>query len=97
MVFDAVGLHQGKLLSMEAFKRAIGERAPAHPAAGDMDAAGNPFLLLERLPTLVESRRLLVEEALRRAEGNQSIAARLLGITQSALSRRLKAAREERS
>jgi len=97
MVFDAVGLHQGKLLSMEAFQRAIGERAPAHAPAGDVDAAGNPFLPLERLPTLVESRRLLVEEALRRAEGNQSIAARLLGITQSALSRRLKAAREEQS
>jgi DNA-binding protein Fis len=34
---------------------------------------------------------LLVEEALRRAQGNQTIAARLLGISQPALSKRLKA------
>jgi DNA-binding protein Fis len=33
---------------------------------------------------------LLIEEALRRCEGNQSIASRLLGISQPALSKRLK-------
>jgi DNA-binding NtrC family response regulator len=96
MVFDAVGLHQGKLLSMDAFKRAIGERG-GRDEAERPDPEANPFLPLERLPTLVESRRLLVADALRRAEGNQTIAARLLGISQSALSRRLAADREETS
>ena len=37
---------------------------------------------------------LLVNEALSRSGGNQTVAARLLGITQSALSKRLKSARE---
>ena len=93
MVYDAVGAHQGRLLSMDAFKRAIGEGETAQIVAGGAGTAGNPFLPLERLPTLAESRELLVDEALRRAEGNQSIAARLLGISQSALSKWLKATR----
>jgi DNA-binding NtrC family response regulator len=90
IVYDAVGAHQGRLLSMDAFKRAIGEAEGGQNAARGADTAGNPFLPLERLPTLGESRQLLVEEALRRAEGNQSIAARLLGISASALSKWLK-------
>ena len=43
-----------------------------------------------RLPTLAEARDLVIQEALRRANGNQSIAARLLGISQPALSIHLK-------
>jgi DNA-binding NtrC family response regulator len=92
MVSDAVGLHQGRVLSMDAFKRAIGERSPDAPAAGE--AGPNPFSALERFPTLAEARQLLVDEALRRAEGSQSVAARLLGISQSAVSRWLKGRRE---
>ena len=76
---------------MDAFKRAIGEGEAVRNAAGTSEPASNPFLPLERLPTLAESRALLVQEALRRGEGNQSIAARLLGISQSALSKWLKA------
>ncbi|HXV22616.1 MAG TPA: helix-turn-helix domain-containing protein [Desulfuromonadales bacterium] len=36
---------------------------------------------------------MLVEEALRRARGNQTLASRLLGISQPALSKRLKVGR----
>jgi len=90
MVFDAVGAHQGKILSMEAFKRAIGEQeiGTVVPERGS-----NPFGALDRIPTLGEAHALLVQEALRRAEGNQSLACRMLGITQSALSKRLKVAK----
>ncbi|MDO9080950.1 MAG: helix-turn-helix domain-containing protein, partial [Desulfuromonadales bacterium] len=58
------------------------------PAAG-----GNPFSGLERLPTFGDAAELLVEEAMQRADGNQSLAARLLGISQPALSKRLKQSR----
>ena len=44
----------------------------------------------ERLPTIKESADLLVGEALQRANGNRAVAARLLGISQAALSKRLK-------
>ncbi|HWQ09488.1 MAG TPA: sigma-54 dependent transcriptional regulator, partial [Holophaga sp.] len=86
MAFDAVGAHQGKILSMAAFRRAIGE----HPIAVQETAvAGNPFTSLDRLPSLGEAHALLLEEALHRTAGNQSMAARMLGVTQSALSKRL--------
>jgi DNA-binding NtrC family response regulator len=95
MVADAVGLHQSRLLSLDSFKRAIGERAGEGGAEPSGDPGLNPFQPLERLPTLAESRALLVQEALRRSEGNQSIAARLLGVSQPALSKRLKGAKRQ--
>jgi len=89
MVYDAVSMHHGGVLSMEAFIRAIGERpTTALPEQGDLD--GNPFSCLERLPGFTEAIDLLIGEAVRRAEGNQSIAARLLGVSQPTLSKRLK-------
>lgn len=90
MVYDAVSLHQGGVLSMEAFIRAIGER-PAEPAPEQgAEPGANPFHCVERLPGFTEAIDLLVAEAVRRAEGNQSIAARLLGVSQPTLSKRLK-------
>ncbi|QLE84028.1 sigma-54-dependent Fis family transcriptional regulator [Shewanella sp. Scap07] len=44
----------------------------------------------ESLPTLSEVQQLLIHEALRRADYNQTVAANMLGISQGALSRRLK-------
>ena len=44
------------------------------------------------LPTLKQAEQLLVDEALRRAGGTQSVAAMMLGITRQALNKRLKKA-----
>jgi DNA-binding protein Fis len=48
----------------------------------------------ERLPTLKELEQNLVDEAMRRAGGNQSIAALSLGITRQALNKRLRKNKE---
>jgi len=85
LVYNAVSLHQGGVLSTESFQQALG-RGPA-PVAG----RENPFEGQEPLPTFDEALELLVDEALRRSQGNQTVAARLLGVTQPALSKRLKA------
>ena len=88
MVFDAMSVHRSRTLSMEVFKRAIGQESQDTAAdPGTERAVFNPS---EALPTLHEATDLLVREAMRRAEGNQSIASRLLGISQPALSKRLK-------
>jgi DNA-binding protein Fis len=43
----------------------------------------------EPLPSLKEVEQALVDEALKRAKNNQSIAAGMLGLTRSALNKRL--------
>jgi DNA-binding NtrC family response regulator len=93
MVYDAVSVHTDRVLSMDTFLRAIGQRE-AQPAGGDAGDR-NPFSGLDRLPGMDEALELLVREAMARADGNQTIAARLLGISQPALSKRLKSYREE--
>ena len=50
----------------------------------------NPFACCQRLPTFSEAAELLVAEALARSNNNQTIAARMLGISQPALSKRLR-------
>ncbi|KAB0665084.1 sigma-54-dependent Fis family transcriptional regulator [Oryzomonas japonica] len=90
MVYDAVSSHQGGVLSLAAFTRAIGERPDTAPAGQEDDPTANPFFCAERLPGFNEVIDLLVAEAIRRAQGNQSIAARLLGVSQPTLSKRLK-------
>jgi DNA-binding NtrC family response regulator len=91
MVHDAVTRHPGSILSMDAFREAIARGTPAARVAAVAPAPGNPFSPLEQLPTFREAYDLLLDEALARSSGNQTLAARLLGVTQSALSKRLKA------
>jgi DNA-binding NtrC family response regulator len=91
MVFDAVSLHESHVLSMGSFLEAMGRRE-APPDATDAGER-NPFAGLQRLPGFDEALELLVQEAMARAGGNQTLAARLLGISQPALSKRLKSYR----
>lgn len=90
MVFDAVSSHQGRVLSMRAFQRAI-ERQPQAAVSGS--SMENPFTQLDQCPSLTEAVQLLIDDALRRSEGNQTLAARLIGISQPALSKRLRQSR----
>ncbi|MCF6180375.1 MAG: sigma 54-interacting transcriptional regulator, partial [Geopsychrobacter sp.] len=91
MVQDAVSRHRGGVLSMISFmdRIGLGREQMIIPAV-------NPFVELSELPTLGDATELLVDAALLRAEGNQSLAARLLGISQPALSKRLKLRRAEK-
>ncbi len=95
MVFDAVSNHRSGTLSMSLFKAAMGYsipgRDPGHlPAQAQTDAS---LSFPPRLPTLKQTENALVLEALNRAKGNQSVAARLLGISRQALNRRLRTTR----
>jgi DNA-binding NtrC family response regulator len=97
MIFDAVARHQKGVLSLKSFREIInkkstlstgnfnyiqnGEKKPDVPAW--MNHFGGRF------PSLKEAQEYLISEALRRAKGNQSIAASLLGMTRKALNKRL--------
>jgi DNA-binding NtrC family response regulator len=93
MVYDAVSLHETGILSMDSFKRVLSESRPEMGGACSTDpgtVATAGVLFAECLPTLAENAELLIAEAMKRAQGNQTIAAGLLGITRQALSKRLK-------
>lgn len=91
MIFDAVSLHNGGVLSMEVFQQRLDRKNLPNT---EISPAVNPFLCLSDLPTLNEAGELLVDAAIERAKGNQTLAARLLGIAQPSLSKRLKRRRE---
>ncbi|MHB8121652.1 MAG: sigma-54-dependent transcriptional regulator [Desulfuromonadaceae bacterium] len=94
LVYDAVSVNRERMLSMDTFIKAI-ERLQsqcAPTAAGS--SRQNPFSGFDDLPTFSDAAAFLVLEALERASGNQTLAARLLGISQPALSKRLKMLKE---
>jgi DNA-binding NtrC family response regulator len=91
MVYDAVSRHAGGVLSMELFKdhifkNGIGAQIDPQQKSGE---AMPKLLFPEKLPTFKEAEQLLLDEALKRAGGNQSIAAQMLGITRSGLNKRI--------
>ncbi len=90
MIHDAMSLHEKGVLSLSRFRSAIGSVSRQTPTPeGEEDQVRFPAAL----PTLKQMSQLLVEEALQRTNGNQSLAAQLLGVTPQALSKRLKKSR----
>ncbi len=87
MVFDAVLRSRGALRSSEP-PTAIGPRST--PATQPVPAAEvDIYRNLPVLPSLRASESLLIEEALRRCNGNQGRAAALLGLSRTALNKRI--------
>jgi DNA-binding NtrC family response regulator len=91
MVFDAVAQHRSGLLSLRSFNATLQPQYPISPDRPQSAVALEDWSAFfpERLPTLKEAEQALVAEALRRADGNQGIAAGMLGLTRQALNKRL--------
>lgn len=91
MIYDAVARHKSGILSMESFKNIIGnEIGPDTPGAQISDASARLNIDISKsFPTLDEAEKVLISEALKLADGNQGIAASMLGITRQALNKRL--------
>ncbi len=85
MIYDVLSRYHSGVLPLNGFR----EKILSTPTAGVTELA-EEMTFPELLPSLQEMSRLLVEEAMRRAQGNQRTAAALLGISQQALSKRLK-------
>ena len=86
MVFNAVALCEGRTVSVEPFRAWVGS------LRGEGEAGLFPAVLAEGgedVPTLKQAEERIIQEALKRAGGSQSAAARMLGITRQALNRRL--------
>jgi len=90
MVFDAVSRHRSGVLSLDSFKEKLGDGGQ-----GDEDQPRRQeakIVFSDSLPSLSEAEETLIDEALRRAQGNQSVAARMLGLSRRALNNRLRRA-----
>lgn len=92
MVCDAVTRHRSGVLSLDSFRHCMKEGQMLEtPACGD-PAADQRLLsnLFPALPSLKQAECFLIREALKRSSGNQGIAASILGISRTALNKRLK-------
>jgi DNA-binding NtrC family response regulator len=91
MVYDAVTRHRKGILAMGSFKEIIQEEEPIPEPTPGKDAQG--FLWRSafngRFPTLKEVEDSMIAEALEIADGNQGIAASMLGINRKTLNKRL--------
>jgi DNA-binding NtrC family response regulator len=97
MIFDAISLHTSGILSLESIRKKINDynqERNTKPAANNNVAHQTDELIYfpGRFPTLKETEETVIEEALKRADGNQTIAAELLGISRRALNNRLRRA-----
>jgi two-component system response regulator HydG len=90
LVLDALSRAEDGVLPLDGFRRIVKSR-PAAP--GRRSAAGPTGLYesLERLPTLEDSEAMLIAAALKRAGGNRTLAAAMLGISRQTLHRRTRA------
>jgi len=88
MVDDALCQHRSHTLSLKTFKAHIYRKNQENPS--NRAIFQNVFNYYDDLPTIKEATEQLVKEALRRANGNVSIAAPILGISRQALGKRLK-------
>ncbi len=103
LVYDALSRNKShKELSIESFREKLGsmpEETKKHRPVDPMPArdSGGGILFPGDFPTVKDAGNFLVSEALKRSRNNQSVAAQMLGISQQALSKRLKKLRQEKN
>lgn len=94
IIFDALSLHKSGILSLESVRKSLAEQSEIDSVSSKTNSDDYPLQILGRFPSLKESEEFLINEALKRADGNQTIAADLLGISRRALNNRLKRSEE---
>jgi DNA-binding NtrC family response regulator len=96
MIDDALCWHKSHTLSLKTFKSHINRQNQQNYTNRDIKKNfQNVFNYFEDLPTIKEATDQLVCEALKRSNGNLSIAAPILGISRQALGKRLKRQEEK--
>lgn len=100
IIFDAVSRHRTGILSLESIRNKIFEMDPDFNFDGFSQSAAaqeieKPIILKEKFPSLDEVEVFMIKEALNRADGNQTIASDLLGISRRALNNRLQRKKRE--
>ncbi|MBD3241994.1 MAG: response regulator [Chitinivibrionales bacterium] len=97
MVHDAAVRAEGGTLDLSLFQGYIRSQTGGGPAVSESVDEDGSISYLGQFPKLRKVEEYFIAEAMRRSGGNQSAAARMLGISQSTLSRRFKERSAEES
>jgi transcriptional regulator with PAS, ATPase and Fis domain len=90
MIYDAVSQHTSGVLSLETFKKKTGGMAGKALPPAEKNLTLDTFSFPETLPTLKIAEKALINEALKRAGGNKSLAAHMIGLTRQTLNNWMK-------
>ncbi|MEO7426967.1 MAG: sigma-54 dependent transcriptional regulator [Fibrobacteria bacterium] len=90
LVYDAVSRHQGGVLSLSSFKTAIGGKQTGNSSAPKprIKEAGLAFPF--PLPTIRDAEYALIREALKRTNGNKTLAAEMIGMARQTFRTKVK-------
>jgi len=90
LIYDAVSLHKSGILSLEPIRKKLSDQINDEKRVTiKEEIEDSPIAITGRFPSLKESEEALIREALKRSDGNQTIAADMLGISRRALNNRL--------
>jgi len=91
LIYDAVSRHKSGILSLEVFRNAFNINRDDFKVKTSKDFFYTKgFSEMDtNFPTLKQAEEYLIEQALTKADGNQGIAASLLGLSRQALNKRL--------
>jgi DNA-binding NtrC family response regulator len=99
IIFDAVSRHTSGILSLESIRKKT--LANEKDVVSSATLAANPenfnesLIFTSQFPTFKAAELLMIKEALKRSDNNQTIAAQLLGITRRALNNRIQRLKEK--
>ena len=94
LVYEAVKNHRSGVLAMDTFRNVLKGQAHRRDVAEEDSDIASLIEQVHPLPSFKQIEDVLMLEALKRTDGNQSIAAGLLGVTRQTLNRRLKEIRK---
>ncbi len=92
LIFDSMSRREPDARPFESIRTLDRQEisSPQPRVSGPLVSMSTLYSSLDQLPTLEESEDLLIEEAMRRTNHNQTVTAELLGITRQTLHRRFK-------
>ena len=89
IIFNAVSIHKSGILSLQSFYDSLDNGNKKQKGKESPENQKDLVIFSYQLPTLKEVNIALIKEALKRSGNNQSIAAKMLGVSRQALNKRL--------
>lgn len=96
IVVDLVSRHKSGVLSIASIRGRMAPTATLEVLT-EIEESPQPLVFGDQMPTLKEAERLVIEEAMKRCRGIQTLAARMLGMSRRALNNRVGKIRRDKN